>query len=67
MDGLGSADVFEFAHFRFDRRGRLPLSAGEKAGDRVLLPAGRTALEILGLLIEHPSELVENEEIRRTV
>jgi DNA-binding winged helix-turn-helix (wHTH) protein len=65
MEELGSADIFEFAGFRFDRRGRC-LYRLEKVGNPVLLRLGRTALDLLGLLIEHPGELVENEEIRRT-
>src|SRR5436190_4367025 len=66
MGELGSADIFEFARFRFDRRGRC-LYRLDKAGDPVVLPAGRTALEILGLLVERAGEVVESEEIRRTV
>jgi TolB-like protein len=66
MGELGSADIFEFAHFRFDRCGRC-LYRLDKAGDLVLLPAGRTALDILGLLIERPGEVVESEEIRKIV
>jgi TolB-like protein len=66
MGELGSADIFEFARFRFDRRGRC-LYRLDKTGDLVLLPAGRTALDILSLLVEHAGEVVESEEIRRTV
>jgi TolB-like protein/Tfp pilus assembly protein PilF len=66
MKELGSADVFEFARFRFDRRGRC-LYRLDKVGDPVLLPAGRTALDILGLLVERAGAVVESEEIRRTV
>jgi DNA-binding winged helix-turn-helix (wHTH) protein len=66
MGELGSAEIFEFAHFRFDRRGRC-LYRLDKAGDPVLLPAGRTALDILGLLVERAGEVVESEEIRRIV
>jgi TolB-like protein/Flp pilus assembly protein TadD len=66
MGELGSADIFEFARFRFDRRGRC-LYRLDKTGDPVLLPAGRTALDILGLLVERAGEVVESEEIRRTV
>ena len=38
MREIGSADVLEFAGFRFDRRGRC-LYRLEEAGDLVLLPA----------------------------
>jgi TolB-like protein/tetratricopeptide (TPR) repeat protein len=66
MGELGSADIFEFARFRFDRRGHC-LYRVDKAGDPVLLPTGRTALDILGLLVERAGEVVESEVIRRTV
>jgi TolB-like protein/Tfp pilus assembly protein PilF len=66
MGELGSPDILEFGHFRFDRRGRC-LYRLDKAGNPVLLPAGRTALDILGLLVEHAGEVVESEEIRRIV
>ena len=66
MGELGSADIFEFARFRFDRRGHC-LYRLDKTGNTVLLPAGRTALEILGLLVEHAGEVVESEEIRKIV
>jgi adenylate cyclase len=66
MGELGSADIFEFARFRFDRRGHC-LYRLDKAGDMALLPAGRTALDILGLLVEHAGEVVESEEIRKIV
>jgi DNA-binding winged helix-turn-helix (wHTH) protein len=66
MGELGSPDILEFGHFRFDRSGRC-LYRLDKAGDLVVLPAGRTALDILGLLVESAGEVVESEEIRRTV
>jgi DNA-binding winged helix-turn-helix (wHTH) protein len=66
MGELGSADILEFGRFRFDRRGRC-LYRLDKAGGLALLPAGRTALDILGLLAERPGEVVESEEIRRIV
>jgi hypothetical protein len=63
---LGSPDILEFGHFRFDRRGRC-LYRLDKAGTLVLLPAGRTALDLLDLLVERAGEVVESEEIRRAV
>jgi adenylate cyclase len=66
MGELGSPDILEFGHFRFDRRGRC-LYRLNMAGDRMLLPAGRTALDILALLIERAGEVVESEEIRKIV
>jgi TolB-like protein len=66
MEELGSADIFEFGRFHFDRRGHC-LYRRNQVGKLVLLPLGRTALDILGLLVERPGEVVESEEIRRTV
>jgi TolB-like protein len=66
MGELGSPDIFEFARFRFDRRGHC-LYRLDKTGNTVVLPAGRTALDILGLLVERSGEVVESEEIRRIV
>jgi TolB-like protein len=66
MEGLGSADIFEFVRFRFDRRGPA-LFRRNQAGKHVLLPLGHTALELLDLLLERPGELVEKEKIRAVV
>jgi DNA-binding winged helix-turn-helix (wHTH) protein len=66
MKGLGSADIFEFARFRFDRRGP-SLFRRSQAGKHVLLPLGRTALDLLDLLLERPGEVVEREEIMKKV
>jgi DNA-binding winged helix-turn-helix (wHTH) protein len=66
MGELGSADILEFGHFRFDRRGHC-LYRRNQAGKLVLLPLGRTALDLLHLLIENAEEVVEREEIRKVV
>src|SRR5438132_3235238 len=66
MEELGSADIFEFARFRFERRSRC-LYRLDKAKEFVFLPVGRTALDVLALLIERPGEVIENEEIRKEV
>src|ERR1700730_15893733 len=66
MGELGSADIFEFARLRFDRRGHC-LFRRNQAGELVLLPVGRTALDLLDLLIERAGEAVEREEIRKVV
>ena len=64
--GARFGEYFRIARFRFDRRGRC-LYRLDKTGNTVLLPAGRTALDILGLLVEHAGEVVESEEIRKIV
>jgi adenylate cyclase len=66
MDGLGSADILEFARFRFDRRGRC-LFRLDPAGNAVLVSLGRTALDVLDLLVERRGEVVERETIMKTV
>jgi class 3 adenylate cyclase/TolB-like protein len=66
MGELGSADILEFGHFRLDRRGRC-LYRRNQTGKLILLPVGRTALDLLDLLIERPGEVVEREEIRKVV
>ncbi len=66
MGELGSADLFEFARLRFDRRSRC-LFRRNQAGELVLLPVGRTALDLLDLLIERAGKVVEREEIRQVV
>jgi adenylate cyclase len=66
MEELGSADIFEFARFRFDRRGP-SLFRHNQAGKPVLLPLGRTALHLLDLLLERPGEVVERQEIMKEV
>jgi TolB-like protein len=66
MEGIGSADIFEFARFRFDRRGP-SLFRRNQAGKHVMLPLGRTALDLLDLLLERPGEVVEKPEIMKEV
>ena len=66
MGELGSPDILEFGHFRFDRRGRC-LYRLDKAGNLVVLPAGRTALDLLDLLLERSGQVVEKQEIMTEV
>src|SRR5271167_2918026 len=66
MDGLGSADILEFGHFRFNRRGRCLLRL-DQAGKAALVPLGRTALDVLEMLVAAQGGLVEREEIMKTV
>ena len=66
MAELGSADILEFGHFRFDRRGRC-LFRLDQGGRVNLVPLGRTALEVLEMLVGAQGELVEREKIMQTV
>jgi DNA-binding winged helix-turn-helix (wHTH) protein len=66
MEGLGSADILEFGRFRFDRRGR-SLFRLDQAGKAALVPLGRTALDVLEMLVGAQGELVEREKIMQTV
>jgi TolB-like protein len=66
MDGLGSADIFEFGRFRFDRRGR-SLFRLDQEGKAALVPLGGTALGVLEMLVGAHGELVEREKIMQTV
>jgi adenylate cyclase len=66
MEELDSADIFEFARFRFDRRSHC-LYRRNQAGELALLPLGRTALDLLNLLLEHPGQVVEKQKIREVV
>jgi adenylate cyclase len=66
MGELGSADILEFGHFRFDRRGHC-LYRRNQTGKVVLLPLGRTALDLLDLLLERRGQVVEKQEIMKEV
>jgi TolB-like protein len=66
MDGLGSADTLEFGRFRFNRRGHC-LFRLDQTGKAVLVPLGRTALDVLEMLVGAEGEVVERETIMETV
>jgi TolB-like protein/Tfp pilus assembly protein PilF len=66
MKGLGSADIFEFGHFRFDR-GTHCLFRLDQRGKDTLVPLGRTALDVLDMLVDRQGEVVEREAIMRKV
>jgi TolB-like protein len=66
MGGLGSAEIFEFGRLRFDRRSRC-LFRLDQTGKVALVPLGRTALDVLDMLVAAPGELVEREKIMQTV
>src|SRR5215471_8378368 len=64
MDALVTADVFLFEGFRLDRRG---LSRCDDQGCFVPVPIGSRALEILGVLVHRPGDLVSRDEIMNVV
>ena len=66
MDRVGSADVFLFEGFRFDR-GSGDLFRLDKAGVAAPVPIGSRALRLLGLLVERPGELISKDAIMEAV
>jgi DNA-binding winged helix-turn-helix (wHTH) protein len=62
MDGPSSADISCFEGFRLDRRGGV-LSRRDENGDVAPLAIGSRALDILGVLVERPGDLVSRAEI----
>jgi len=64
MDALVTADVFLFEGFRLDRRG---LSRCDDQGCYVPVPLGSRALEVLGVLVHRPGDLVSRDEIMNVV
>jgi DNA-binding winged helix-turn-helix (wHTH) protein len=60
MEALSSHEVFLFEGFRLDRRGLFRLDEGD-----VLAPVeiGSRALDVLGVLLQRPGELVSRDEI----
>ena len=66
MDAVATPDISLFADFRLDRRGGA-LYRRDEQGVFELLAIGRRALDILGLLIERPGDLVSRGEIIEAV
>jgi TolB-like protein len=64
MDEPTTAEVFLFEDFRLDRRG---LSRCDQSGAFVSVMVGSRALEILGVLVARPRELVTRDEIIKEV
>jgi len=64
MDALTTATAFLFGGFRLDGSG---LSRRDESGAFVPVPIGARALEILGVLVERPGELVSRDEITNRV
>src|SRR3954468_9137095 len=60
------ADISLFEDFRVDRRGGV-LFRRDPQGVFVPLPIGRRAVGVLGVLVEHPGDLVTRDEIMDAV
>jgi DNA-binding winged helix-turn-helix (wHTH) protein len=66
MSGLDSADTLLFEGFRLDRRGGA-LARLDPAGVTTHVAIGSRALDLLGLLVERPGELVSKDTIMDAV
>ncbi|MBV9587694.1 MAG: winged helix-turn-helix domain-containing protein, partial [Alphaproteobacteria bacterium] len=66
MDGLGSADIFLFEGFRFDRPSG-GLFRLDETGVAAPVALGSRALDLLGLLLERQGTLVSKAEIMEAV
>jgi adenylate cyclase len=66
MDAVATPDISLFADFRLDRRGGA-LYRRDEQGVFAPLAIGRRAVDILGVLIERPGELVLRDEILEVV
>ncbi len=62
MDALATGDIFLFEGFRLDRRGG-GLSRRDERGDFVPMATGSRALDVLGVLVERPGDLVSRDAI----
>ena len=63
---LATADIFLFEGFRLDMRGE-GLSRQDEYGAFVPIQVGGRALDVLGVLVERPGELVSKEEMMTAV
>src|SRR5438445_8393266 len=66
MEALSSADISLFEGFRLDRRGGV-LYGRDERGVFAPMAIGSRALDILGVLVERPGDLVSRDEIMETV
>src|SRR5271165_2013361 len=62
MDALATGDIFVFEGFRLDRRGG-GLFRRDECGDLVPVAIGSRALDILGVVVERPGDLVSKDEL----
>jgi TolB-like protein/DNA-binding winged helix-turn-helix (wHTH) protein len=66
MEALAAGDVFLFGGFRLDRRGG-GLFRRDELGDFVPMAMGSRALDVLGVLVERPGDLVSRDAIMAAV
>ena len=66
MDALAAADISLFEGFRLDRRGGV-LFRRDQQGVFTPIAIGRRALDILGVLVERPGDLVSRDDIIEAV
>jgi TolB-like protein len=66
MDPLASTDVAQFDCFRFDRRSGV-LSRRDDRGVFIPMVMGSRALDILGVLVDRPGDVVSRAEIMEAV
>src|SRR5215472_11201461 len=66
MEALSSADISLFEDFRLDRRGGVLSRRGEQGVFAPIAVGGR-ALDVLGVLVERPGELVSRDVIIEAV
>ena len=62
MEALAAGDVFLFGGFRLNRRGG-GLFRRDELGDFVPMAMGSRALDVLGVLVERPGDLVSRDAI----
>jgi TolB-like protein len=60
MEALSATDIFLFERFRLDRRGLFRLDQGAALAP---IEIGSRALDVLGLLLERPGDLLSRDEI----
>ena len=66
MDALAAADIFLLEGFRLDRRGGV-LFGRDQQGVFAPITIGRRALDILGVLVERPGDLISRDDIIEAV
>src|SRR4051812_16058770 len=66
MTAIASAGISEFDDFRFDRRSGVLLKRNHR-GVFVPVSLGGRALDVLGVLVEHPGDVVSRDKIMSAV